>query len=207
MPRFDLVFACVLCAVATFTGCSRSLPADPARDRTATGTAREPIRGAAASVQADINILFVGNSHTTLHDLPQLVCKMIEFLDPGGSVAADVVGVAFLEDTARDARCKQLLESRSWNYVVLQAQKISSSGRYEYSRQEGIELARRAKARGAEVFFFSEWGRRGVAGEGPRYEKVYQEMAHAAAAGVVPIGAAWDIALAQRPELPLHDPD
>jgi hypothetical protein len=87
------------------------------------------------------------------------------------------------------------------------AQRISVSGRHEYSRAEGIDIARRAKARGASVFYYAEWGLRGVAGDGPRQEKVYQEMARAADAGVVAPGRAWDLALAERPDMPLHASD
>jgi hypothetical protein len=90
---------------------------------------------------------------------------------------------------------------------VLQAQKISVSGRYEYSRQEGIDLARRAKARGMTVVFYPEWGLKGVKGDGARQERVYREMAQEADVGVAPVARAWDVALLERPELPLHAGD
>jgi len=144
---------------------------------------------------SDVNILFIGNSHTVMHDLPGLVCRMVQFRHPGKKVYAHFVGVPFLEDAARDPRCKEEIESRPWKFVVLQAQKISASGRFDYSRKEGIEIAKVAKGRGAAVFFFSEWGLQGVAGDGPRTEKIYREMARAAGVGVAPVGRAWDLAL------------
>jgi hypothetical protein len=156
---------------------------------------------------ADISILFVGNSHTTLHDLPNLVCKMIQFRHSDKNVYAHVVPVVFLEDAARHPACREEIASRPWKFVVLQAQKISMSGRVEYSRAEGIELAKLARARGAAVFFYSEWGRKDIAGEGERHEKIYESMAQAADAKVARVGRAWDRALAARPDLPLHDAD
>jgi hypothetical protein len=156
---------------------------------------------------ADISVLFVGNSHTMMQDLPNLVCQMMQFRHPEKEVYAHVVGVTFLENAARDPRCGEEIESRPWKYVVLQAQKISMSGRNEYSRQEGIDIAKQAKAHGCTVFFFSEWGRKFVPDEGPRTEKIYQEMAQAAGVKVAPVGRAWGLALAQRPNLPLHAPD
>jgi hypothetical protein len=156
---------------------------------------------------ADVSILFVGNSHTMFHDLPNLVCSMIRFRCPDKKVFSHVVSVGHLDDTARNPTCRQEIESRPWKYVVLQAQKISMSGRYNYSRKEGIDIAKRARRRGATVFFFSEWGLKGVAGDAARNEKIYQEMADAADAGVAPVGRAWDLALSQRPDLPLHAPD
>src|SRR4051794_39069977 len=89
---------------------------------------------------ADVSILFVGNSHTASQDLPNLVCKMIQFRHPEKTVVAHVVGVGFLDDTARDPRCREEIESRPWKFVVLQAQRVSASGKHEYSRTEGIDL-------------------------------------------------------------------
>ena len=57
------------------------------------------------------------------------------------------------------------------------------------------------------VFFFAEWGRKGVVDDGPKTEKIYGEMAAAAGVRVARVGRAWDLALAGRPELPLHDSD
>ena len=132
---------------------------------------------------------------------------MIQFRHPDKRVYSHVIGVAYLEDVVRDPRCNGEIESRPWKHVVLQAQKISASGKYDYSRKEGIDIARLAKARGAKVFFFSEWGLRGVEGDGAKQEKVYQEMARASETQVAVIGRAWDIALAERPDMPLHDSD
>jgi hypothetical protein len=156
---------------------------------------------------ADVSVLFVGNSHTYMHDLPSLVGKMILHLRPGTTVYSHVIGVGFLEDAARNPRCREEIETRLWKHVVLQAQKVSASGRFDYSRKEGIDLARQARARGAAVHFFSEWGLKDVPDNGVRHERIYQEMARAAEAGVAPVGRAWDLALSERPDLPLHGPD
>lgn len=156
---------------------------------------------------AEFSVLFVGNSHTQMHDLPKLVADMIRFRYPGKSVYSHVVGVSFLEDVARDARCRDEIDTRPWKYVVLQAQKISQSGRFDYSRTEGIDIAKLAKARGAKVYFFAEWGLKDIAGDGPRVEKICREMADASDAKVAPIGRAWDLALAARPDLPMHAAD
>src|SRR5262249_45988377 len=54
----------------------------------------------------EVRILFVGNSHTTFHDLPTLVCKMIAFRHPEKKVNSQAVFVAHLDQTARDPRAK-----------------------------------------------------------------------------------------------------
>jgi hypothetical protein len=55
---------------------------------------------------ADFSILFVGNSHTTAHDLPNVVCQMIQFRHAERKVYAHVVPVAFLEDAAGNPACR-----------------------------------------------------------------------------------------------------
>jgi hypothetical protein len=156
---------------------------------------------------ADVSILFVGNSHTAGHNLPELVCDMIRFLRPERTTYFHYVGVGHLDQTAQDPTCKTELETRPWKFVVLQAQNISMSGKYEYSRKEGLDLARVGKDRGATVVFYPEWGLRGKAGDGERQEKVYREMARDAGVGVAPVAKAWDLALAERPDLPLYESD
>jgi hypothetical protein len=181
-----------------FAGCGSDRPPDELPD---SKSDPEKVRS------ADVSVLFVGNSHTSLHDLPNLVGEMIRFRHPEKTVYSHFVGVSFLEDVAHDARCKEEIESRPWKHLVLQAQKESKSGRFQYSQAEGIEVAKLGKTRGAAVTFFAEWGVKDVAGHGPRIEKVYQEMAAAAGARVAPVGRAWDLALSARPDLPLHEAD
>jgi hypothetical protein len=156
---------------------------------------------------ADVSILFVGNSHTSFHNLPGVVADMIRFRQPGKSVYTHIVMAGHLDDAAKDPACRVEIESRPWKFVVLQAQRISVSGKYNYSRTEGIDLATMAKARGATVLFYSEWGLRGKAGDGERNEKIYREMAKEAGVGVAAVNRAWDLALSERPELPLYEPD
>lgn len=157
--------------------------------------------------KADIRILFVGNSHTSYHGLPDLVCRMVRQARPSKTVSFSVVPVSHLDDATINPRVKAEIEFRPWTHVVLQAQKISMSGKYRYSTEEGIDLARRAKAKGAAVSFFAEWARRGEADERERTETIYSEMAKETGTSVIPVGRAWDAALAKRPDMPLHAED
>ena len=180
-------------------GCSSQRPAGG--DKTAGASEVEKVRS------ADVSVLFVGNSHSMMHDLPNLIGEMIRFRHPEKTVYSNVFPVGFLEDAARDDRCKKQIESAPWRFLVLQAQKESRSGRFEYSLAEGIDLAKLGKAHGCEVVFYSEWGLKEVAGHGQRIEKIYRKMAGAASAQVAPVGRAWELALSKRPELGLYSED
>jgi hypothetical protein len=156
---------------------------------------------------AEISVLWFGNSHTAFHDVPGLVGQMIRFKHPNKKYAHRYIGCGFLEDAAANPNSKKEIERLLWKFVVLQAQKISMSGRYKYSQKEGVELAKIAKAKGAQPLFFSEWGRRDVKNDGVVQESIYKEMSDAAEVRVAPVGRAWDIALAEKPSLPLHADD
>jgi len=191
-------------ALALLLGCGQSPQVPSSRTSTAFADGKSDLESVRA---ADISILFVGNSHTTHHGLPDLVEKMIQFRHPSKKVVTHVIGTAFLEDAATNQLLLDEIDSRPWKFVVLQAQKISMSGRFRYSQTEGIDLAKRAKAKGATVFYFSEWGRKDITNDAEGNEAIYREMAKAADVNVVCVGRAWDLALAERPELPLHEAD
>lgn len=195
----QLFFPAILLAVVCL-GCERTI-IPPSPDE----IAEDAIVDALDS--AETKLLFVGNSHTHFHNIPKLVSRMIQSLDPDASVVSWSFSIDFLDQAHGDPTFQKLLASHPWTAVVLQAQKISSSGKYKYSTQEGIAIAKQAKAAGSTVFFFSEWGRRGIAGEGESTHQVYTEMAQASDAEVIPVGKAWDMALAQRPDLTIHAAD
>lgn len=197
MRRLALLVLC-----AALCGCGSTTPT-PAGG----GHAPVPLSDPEVVKAADHSILFLGNSHTGFHDIPGLVTRMIRHRHPGRTVHTRLVPVSFLDDAANNPSLRQEVESRPWKTVVLQAQKISMSGRQEYSRAEGIDLAKAGKGRGADVVFYAEWGLQGKEGDGARQEKVYREMADASGARVACVGRAWEAALAVKPDLPLYSGD
>jgi hypothetical protein len=111
----------------------------------------------------------------------------------------------FLEERATDRATLELLERR-WSFVVLQAQKYSTSGQFHYPIDGAVALARRARAAGAVPILFPEWPRRGI-DETQRIYDLHVSIAQLEPACVAPVGQAWDLALARHPALTLHDPD
>lgn len=180
---------------------------DPVPQGRKAATAPVSLSDAKKVRSADYSILFVGNSHTSFFDLPNLVQRMIEFQEPKKTTFSKTIGTGFLEDAAKDMMCIGEINERPWKFVILQAQKISSSGKFKYSQEGGIYLAKQAKAKGANVFYFCEWGLQGKAGDGDSNEKIYNEMAKAAEVKVACVNRAWDGALKERPKLELYNPD
>ena len=149
----------------------------------------------------------MGNSHTAFHDVPGTVAALVRGARPGRTVVAQQApGGMFLEERAADPANLALLDSQRWTFVVLQAQKYSTSGLFSYPIDGAVELARRARERGAVPIMFPEWPRRGI-DETQRIFDLHVSIAQRVPACVAPIGQAWDRALAQYPGLILHDSD
>ncbi len=158
-------------------------------------------------VTADISLLFMGNSHTSFNDLTKMVADMVRAGKPGMTVASvEAPGWGFLEDRVHDAPTMELLRSQNWSFVILQAQKYSSSGQFEYSTEEAKELIRVSRAQHAVPVMFPEWPRKNV-DETQRIFDLHVSIAQAEPACVAPIPQAWDLALARDPTLTLHDAD
>lgn len=160
-----------------------------------------------AAHSADISVLMMGNSHTTVNELPQRLEAMLRAGLPGRSVAVTVApGWMFLDERLADGPTLALLRSQRWTAVVLQAQKYSASGLYTYSTAEAQALVREAREKGALPVLFPEWPRRGVAETATIYD-LHVSIARQQAACVAPVGQAWDLAQARHPTLILHASD
>lgn len=158
-------------------------------------------------VTADISLLFMGNSHTSSNDLTKMVADMVRAGKPGRTVAAvEAPGWMFLEERLHDAASTDLLRSQDWSFVILQAQKYSTSGQFEYSTAEAKELVRMSREQHAVPVMFPEWPRKDI-DEAQRIYDLHVSIAQAEPACVAPIGQAWDLALARHPSLTLHAPD
>jgi hypothetical protein len=159
------------------------------------------------AANADIGLLFMGNSHTSVNGLPAMVAELVRAARPGRTVrAVEAPGWMFLDERAAHVPSLELVREGGWSFVVLQAQKYSASGLYEYSTEGAEALIRLARTVRAVPVLFPEWPRRGVA-ETDRIYDLHASIARREPACVAPIGQAWDLALARDPTLVLHAPD
>jgi hypothetical protein len=158
-------------------------------------------------LEADISLLFMGNSHTSVNNLTGMVAAMVRAARPGRTVrAVEAPGWMFLDERAADAASLELLREGGWTYVVLQAQKYSSSGMFEYPIDGAVDLVKASRGIHAVPILFPEWSRRGI-DETQRIYDLHVSIALREAACVSPIPQAWDLALSRNPALVLHAPD
>ncbi len=159
------------------------------------------------TASADVSLLFMGNSHTSANNLTGMVADMVRAGRPGRSVASvDAPGWMFLEERLCDAASGDLLRVQNWSFVVLQAQKYSTSGQFAYSTAEAEEFIRLSRQAQAVPILFPEWSRSEVA-ETQRIYNLHVSIAQREPACVAPVGQAWDLSLSRHPSLALHASD
>ena len=175
-------------------------PGTPSTTGPATGTV------AASAQRAPKRLLFFGNSHTAIHDVPGIVARLLR-AGAGWDVETTVSADGLLLDARGSHRPSlELIDSQRWDVVVLQAQDYSSSGLYTYSTAGAEALVRRARATGARPILFAEWPRAGIE-ESARIVATYAVISAHEPACLPPIPESFDEARRLAPGLVLHEPD
>ena len=81
--------------------------------------------GNPTATTADITVLMMGNSHTSVAELPQQLGTMLRAGLPGKTVAVVVApGWMYLEDHVSDPTTMGLLHSQNWTAVVLDRKSV-----------------------------------------------------------------------------------
>lgn len=156
---------------------------------------------------AKLSILFVGNSHTGNFNLVELVTKLIDHRRKPNVATGVYHSVNFLDEAMSNQELIRKIESKKWDAIVLQAQKISSSGKYTYPVDKGVRLAQHSLGHGCRPYYFSEWGIQNVPGHTAFTEGIYQAMADESKAHLIPVGRVWEAVLAAQPKLKLYSSD
>jgi hypothetical protein len=89
------------------------------------GVSEPMVAGTKTPPQYALSILFIGNSYTYFNNMPHMLMKLAES-DPDNhtqfTVQAVTQGGIGLKELWADGKAKQVIQSRHWNYVVLQEQ-------------------------------------------------------------------------------------
>ena len=167
-----------------------------------------------------LRVLFVGNSYTYFNDLPAVVHALGE-ATPGGAVEVEsvAVGGAALADHWMSTGARARIETGAFDAVVLQGQSLEPmlDGKSFYGYAALLSAA--VSESGADGVWCATWARR----EGdPSYvelglgspesmtgalERGYQMAAALDDDDLARVGAAWEIARVELPEVTLHDAD
>ena len=144
-----------------------------------------------------VRILFIGNSLTSVNDLPAMVKAVARgsgFDDAGFQVASVTRDGYSLRDHWNLGEARRLIERGGWTHVVLQQGPSSLPS----SQEELIEYTKRfaghIRAVRAQVVMYGVWPPHDRAGAQPAVTASYRRAAEAVDGVLVPVGEGWSAA-------------
>lgn len=171
--------------------------------------------GASANAQ-NINVLFLGNSYTSVNDLPGTINSLLEGSDKTMTYASNTPGGCCFFEHVTNTSSLNLIRRGEWDYVVLQEQsQMPSIDYYRYNSMYPAAAQLRDSilkySPCAEVVFYMTWGRRDGGQQCENYgqglycsaefrdfdhmqdtmTRAYCEIAEQLQSQVAPAGEAW----------------
>ena len=156
-----------------------------------------------------MNILFIGNSHTYLHYMPQMLGKLARAAGNDIQLKLDqITGEgAGLQWHWNNPLSREKIRSERWDRVVLQDRSGGPLEELESFRIHARRLDEEIKRHGAQTVFFMTWANKSR----PQTQKIladaYSQIAVELDAVLAPVGLAWEKAQAQDVVLNLHHID
>lgn len=177
------------------------------------------VTGCSLDAGPAVRVLFVGNSFTHFNDMPHMVANLAASVDQNVDVGVEAPGGWWWRDHAASRETNDAIADGDWDYVVLQEQSEAPADRdvaRRISYPSAELLSRTVVGNGGDVVLYLTWGHRNgsaVLGH-DSYASMqvdiadsYLAFADALLAEVAPVGMAWWISLAERPEINLYQPD
>jgi hypothetical protein len=156
-----------------------------------------------------INVLFIGNSHTYLNYMPQMLLMLVDAGDRGFELMVDqsTGEGASLKWHWENQPSRDAIKGKSWDYVVLQDR---SGGPLEepdsFARHAGL-LDAEIRKQGAETIFYLTWANRTRPETQVALTAAYAKMAQDLGAILAPVGLAWAAVQRVEPDIDLHHRD
>ena len=156
-----------------------------------------------------MHILFIGNSHTYLHNMPQVLSRLVQVSDPKEHLEVETstgegVGLAWHWN---DTLSRYLISAYQWDYVVLQGRSGDPLEALESMHYHARLFDAEIKKKNAQTVFFMTWANR----KKPETQKIITEAYEAIAADLkavlAPVGLVWERKIKLDPELVLHAKD
>lgn len=171
-------------------------------------------------------MLFIGNSYTSVNNLPQMVQAVAASCGDTVTYRSSTPGGCTFRQHLDNASA-ELIRQGGWDYVVLQEQSQLPSFPFAQFMQESYPYAERLcnlvrqYNPQAEIFFYMTWGRRdGDTANAGSYEPLatyngmdsllrarYMMMAGDNGANIAPVGPVWHYIRDHYPDIELYGPD
>ncbi len=154
-------------------------------------------------------VLFIGNSHTYLNFMPQMLLALARVKDRGKELLVDqCTGEgASLQWHWNRSFSRDAIADRRWDYVVLQDR---SGGPLEepasFERHAGL-LNAEINKQGAGTIFYMTWANRTRPETQAVLAEAYTRIARKLGALLAPVGLAWEALYRIEPDFDLHHQD
>lgn len=156
-----------------------------------------------------IRVLFIGNSHTYLHYMPE----MLEQLSACGTAGREILTDQVTGEGADLAwhwdnfPTRARIRSAPWQYVVLQDRSGGPLEAAERLRTYARKLDGLIREQGAQTVFYMTWALQDRPETQSEIARVYRTVAEELGALLAPVGLAWQQVRQQRPALRLFHRD
>lgn len=156
----------------------------------------------------DVAVLFIGNSLTSVNDLPAAVAKVAEAAHDTVRVGmAAGPNLAVIDHTNGSTDAVGQIDGGRWSFVMLQQGPTPAGVCRDTLVIAAMRLAPHVGAAGGRIALFLPWARQSDPGALAAAGESATLAARAVGGVVVPIGVAWKLALQADPTLPLYGPD
>jgi len=154
-------------------------------------------------------VLFIGNSQTYLHYMPQMVLQLAQFADlPSGLEVAQSTGKGVgLQWHWSNPGTRDLITAEKWTYVVLQERSGGALEAPEAMHAVARLLDAEIKKQGAQTVLYMTWANRRRPQTQQIIEEAYGQISRELDAVLAPVGRAWETCLKADPGFRLHHAD
>lgn len=156
-----------------------------------------------------LRILFIGNSYTYLHDIPELTRFFIKLGTKGLPIVVQshARSGATLEKHWLDQDARNLVRSARWAYVIVQEQSLRPLDNPDNTFLHVGRFDSLVRVIGGKTVLFETWAK----GNDPllqlRYDSTFREVSRSIGCLRAPVGAVMRAALAQRPDIKFLEND
>jgi hypothetical protein len=154
-------------------------------------------------------VLFIGNSHTYLNFMPQMLLALVNAGDQGPELMVDqCTGEgASLEWHWKNPTSRAKITEEPWDFVVLQDRSGGPLEELEsFERHAGL-LDSEIRKQAARTIFYMTWANRTRPDTQQGLAKAYAKMARKLGAILSPVGLAWEAVLREQPDVELYHRD
>jgi hypothetical protein len=168
------------------------------------------LTGCNAIAGSSLRVLFIGNSHLSVNNVPGLLTQLAAGEDRQFVFESVLRNGFTLENHWNSGDALESIRRGGWDLVVLQAQSLEpveqTASYFHFVRLFNSEIHQI----GARTVLHLGWARKDIGNPlelQPRWTQATLKIARELGAGVVPVGLAWTNSISIYPELNLYSSD